>query len=633
MFDLVRKNKLLLQIMLVLMIIPFAFFGLESYTRTMGGAGDVASVDGQSITTREFSEELRQQLDRIRGLLGRGADASSFDTPDARSGLLDSMIDRRVLAAAAVRSRLSISDEQLREMIAGMEPFQVDGRFSKASYEALLLAQNMTPAGFESRMRYDLTLSQLSRAVSGSAIQARAVAERVLALGEQAREIEEVMVQAQPFLAQIKIDEAGMKAYYDANPGEFRTPELIKAEYLLFSAEQLGALAPPTEDELKAAYAARAAEFVQLEQRRVSHILIPVAADATPADKQVASKKIEVLLAEIRKSPARFAALAKQNSQDPGSADKGGDLGLVGPGMMVKPFEDAVFKLKNGETSDVVETEFGYHLIHVTGIQPGKTRTLDEVKGELAKDVARQKGAKSFAEAAEVFSNLVYEQSDSLKPAAERFKLAIQHTDWISKTPSPAAGTLAHPRILGMLFTADAIQSKRNTDAVEIAQNVLVSARVTEHRPAAQLKFEEVKAEIETHLRRQEALKLARTDGAAKLEQLKTGKDAGLKWSRTRTISRANAQGLPPEALRQILAADAAKLPAYVGVDLEGGYALYRVAKVIEVAPKSEAEKKSAMGQLDSQAGAEQFAAYIASLRARAKVEVNKENLGNKPQP
>ncbi len=633
MFDLVHKHKIVIQIILGLLIIPFAFFGLDSYTRSMNSADDVANVDGLKISTREFSEELRQQLDRIRGLLGRGADVSGFDTPEARSGLLDSMIDRRVLAAAAVKASLSISDEQLRELISTMQPFQVEGRFSKDTYEALLRAQNMTPASFEARMRYDLTLSQLSRSVSGSAIQSREIAERLLALSGQKREIQEAVIAVQPFLAQVKIEDSAVKAYYDANPGEFRTPEQVKADYLVLSSEQLGALEPPTEDELKAAYAARKAQFVQPEQRRISHILIPVGADAKPAEKEAAKKKAEALLAELRKAPGRFAELAKQNSKDPGSADKGGDLGVVAPGMMVKPFEDAAFKLKKDETSEVVETEFGYHLIRVTDIQAGKTKTIDEVKSELVRDVARDKGTKKFAEAAEAFTNLAYEQSDTLKPAAERFKLVIQHSDWFSKTAPQAAGMLANPRLLEGLFSPDAIQSKRNTDAVEVSPNVLVAARVVEHRAAAQLKFEEVKARIETLLRQREALKLARKDGAEKLEQLKGGKDAGLKWSEPRMVSRAGPQNPPPAALHAILSADPAKLPSYAGAELEGGYGLYRIGRIVESASGSEAEKKSAVSQLENQTGAEQFAAYIADLRSRAKVEINQANLEKKVQP
>lgn len=632
MFDLVHKHKRILQIVLGLMVIPFAFFGLESYTRSMGGAGTVANVDGQTVTEREFNEELRQQMDRLRSIVGRGADVSSFDTPEARSALLDNLIDRRVVATVATRANLVIGDEQLRELIGAMPAFQVDGRFSKASYEALLQAQNMTPAAFESRLRFDLALSQLSRAVSGSAIHSRTLAARLAALEEQKREIQEAVVPAQPYMAQITLDEAQIKGYYDANLGEFRTPEQVKAEFLVLSADQLASMDPVSEDEIKTAYAARASQYRQEEQRRVSHLLIQVAADAKPADKEAARKKIEALLAELRKSPGKFADLARQHSQDPGSAEKGGDLGLVGQGMLVKSFEDAAFKLKEGEVSDVVETEFGYHLIRVASIVAAKTKPLEDVRAELQKELAKQKGARKFVEAAEAFTNLVYEQSDSLQPAAERFKLQIQRSEWLEKTPSPAAGPLANPKLLAALFASDAIVAKRNTDAVEVAPNVLISARVAEHRPEAQLKYEEVRQSIEARLRRQEAVKLAYKDGAAKLALLKEGKDAGLKWTVPRTISRRNPQGLPPEAQRQVLGVDSAKLPAYAGVELDAGYGLYRVTKVIAADPASEADAKATAARLEGEAGAAQFAAYVASKRAAAKIEINKANL-EKKQP
>jgi peptidyl-prolyl cis-trans isomerase D len=632
MFDFVHKNKRLIQVILGLMIVPFAFFGLESYTRSMGGANDIANVDGQNVTVREFEEEYRQQLDRIRGILGRGADLSTFDTPEARSGLLDTLVDRRVIATAAVKSRLVISDEQLRELISTMEPFQVGGKFSKQAYESLLLAQAMTPAMFESKLRFDLMMSQLNRSVAGSAIQARTLSSRLAALEGQQREVQEHVIMADAFAGQVKIDEAAAKAYYDANQASFRTPELVRAEYLVLSAEQLGAGDPVSEDEIKAAYASRSSQYKQEEQRTVSHILIAAAADAKPAEKEAAKKKAEELQAEIRKNPAKFAELAKQNSQDPGSAEKGGELGTVAPGTMVKPFEDAAFKLKEGETSGVVETEFGYHIIRVTSVQPAKIKALEEVRAELVKELARQKGTRKFAESAEVFSNLVYEQSDSLKPAAERFKLQVQKTEWIAKSGSKAAGPLGAPRMLAALFSADAIQSKRNTDAIEVAPGTLASARVIEHKPAAQLKFEEVRADIDKELRRQEAAKLARRDGEAKLAELKAGKDPGIKWSAPHAVSRSKAEGLPPDALRQILAADATKLPAFTGFGGERGYVVYRVTRVIEAPAKPEADAKAALARLESRVGGEQFSAYAASLRSRAKVEINKANLEKKQQ-
>lgn len=632
MFDFVLKNKRFIQVLLGLMIVPFAFFGLESYTNSMSGANNIATVDGANITVREFEEEYRQQLDRIRGILGRGADLTTFDTPEARSGLLDTLIDRRVIATAAVKSRLIISDEQLRELISNMPPFQVDGKFSKQTYESLLQAQNMTPAGFESKLRFDLTLSQLNRSLAGSAFQARALSNRLAALEGEQREVQEHVILADAFAGQVKVDEAAMKAYYDANQASFRTPELVRAEYLVLSAEQLGAGDPVSEDEIKAAYASRSSQYKQEEQRNVSHILIAAAADAKPAEKEAAKKKAEGLLAEIRKTPAKFAELAKQNSQDPGSADKGGDLGAVSPGTMVKPFEDAAFKLKEGETSDLVATEFGFHIIRVTAVQAAKIKGLEEVRADLSKELARSKGTRKFAESAEVFSNLVYEQSDSLKPAAERFKLQVQKTDWIPKTASKAAGVLGNPRMLAALFSSDSIQSKRNTDAIEVAPSTLASARVTEHKPAAQLKFEEVKADIDKQLRFQEAAKLARKDGEAKLAELKAGKDSGIKWSAPHAVSRATAEGLPPEALRQILAADTTKLPGYAGFGADRAYVVYRISRIIDTPPKAEPDAKGALARQESQVGGEQFTAYAASLRSQAKVEINKANLDKKQQ-
>ncbi len=630
MFDFVHKNKRFIQVLLGIMIVPFAFFGLESYTRSMGGANDVANVDGQSVTVREFGEEYRQQMDRLRGILGRTADLTPFDTPEARSGLLDTLIDRRLLATAAVKSRLAISDEQLRELIMTMEPFQVDGKFSKPTYERLLQAQNMTPAAFEGRLRYDLTMSQLSRAIVGSAIRSRTVADRVATLEGQQREVQEHVIAAENFVAQVKVDEAAAKAFYEANLASFRTPEMVRAEYLVLSAEQLGALDPVSDDELKAAYAARESQYKVPEQRTVSHILIAAGADAKPAEKEAARKKAAALLAEVRKTPAKFAEIARQNSQDPGSAEKGGDLGTVAPGSMVKPFEEAAFRLKDGEISDLVETEFGFHIVRVTAIQPAKVKELAEVRPELMKELARQKGTRKFAESAEVFSNLVYEQSDSLKPAAERFKLQVQKSDWIPKAGSPAAGVLANPKMLGALFSPDSIQSKRNTDAIEVAPGVLASARAVEHKPAAQLKFEEVRADIEKQLRLQEAGKLARREGEARLAELRAGKDPGIKWSAPHPVSRAKSEGLPPQALRDILSADASKLPAFAGFGADRGYVLYRVGRIIEAPAKTEADSKSAVARLESEAGNQQFAAFASSLRSRAKIEIYKENLEKK---
>lgn len=623
MFDIVTKNKRIIQIILVLTIIPFAFFGLESYTRSIRGTGDVADVGGAPITQQEFEEAMRRQQDRLRSALGRGFDPSAFDTPEMRRGLLDSLIAQRLVSAAALKGGLTASNESLSGLIRSMPAFQRDGKFDESTANAMIRAQGMTAETFAARLRHDVAVGQLTQAINETAIASRTVADRLAALENQRREIAEALVPAQQFQAQLKFDDAQLRAYYESAAAQFRIPERIRAEYVALSAEELGRAEPVTDAEIKAAYEARASQYAVAEQRRASHILLQPGADA--------KRKAGEVLAEVRKDPARFAELARKYSQDSGSAEKGGDLGFFGRGMMVKPFEEAAFRMKEGEIAGPVESEFGVHVIRLTGIRAGTSRPLEEVRKEIADELGKQKGAKKFAEAAESFGNMVYEQSDSLKPAAERFKLRIATTDWISRSGSSDLGLVGHPKVLAALFSQDAIQGKRNTDAIEIAPNVLVAARVIEHQPAAQRKFDEVRGEIETALRRQEAAKLARKEGASRLEQLAKEGDAGLKWTAPRVVMVRDRGKIPPEAHRRIFAADPQKLPAHIGADLgEEGYAIYRVLRVLPSEPRDDRQKAAAFANANGLAGAEQFDAWLASLRARAKVEINKANLEKK---
>jgi peptidyl-prolyl cis-trans isomerase D len=443
------------------------------------------------------------------------------------------------------------------------------------------------------------------------------VAARLVALMEEKREGSEAFLPASAYLGQVKPDEAAAKAYYEANLGQFKVPERVRAEYVVLSAKELAQAEAATEAEVKAAYDARVAQLSVPEQRRASHILV--------ASKEEAEK----LQAEIRQSPQRFAELAKKHSQDTGSAPNGGDLGMGPRGSLAsKELEDAVFKMKQGDPGELVQTEFGWHLVRLNAVQAGKTRSLDEVRAELSAEIAKQKAAKKFADAAEGFNNLVYEQSDSLKPAAERYKLKVQATGWFTRQGSAEIGPLAHPKLLAALFSPDTTRQKRNTDAVEVEPGVLVAARVAEHQPEAQRPFEEVKAEVLQRLARREAAALARKDGEAKLAALAKGGEAGLGWAAAKTVSRQEPQGLGQAALRKVMAADAAKLPAYAGAERgDEGYALYRISKVIPAAPKEGPQAAENLARLDRQAGSEQLEAYVASLRARSKIELHRANL------
>ncbi len=635
MFDLIEKYRTWIKVLIGLIVIPFAFFGLEAYMRDGGRAGDVAEVEGMSITQREFAEELRQQQERLRGMFGQSFDIAQLDTPEARRLLLDGLIAQRLVAHQALKADLTVSDQTLRDVIAGMPAFQSGGQFSKSAYEAILRAQNppLTPGQFEARMRYELTLGQLARAITETAIPSRTVAERLVALAEEQREVALSLVPLQPFVSQVKLEEAQLKSYYDANPGEFRIPERVRAEYLVLSAAELGRAEPVTEAEIKAAYEARSSEYRVDEQRRASHILIQSDPEAKEEVRQAARRKAEEILAEVKKTPARFGELAKKHSEDPGSAEKGGDLGIFGRGMMVKPFEDAVFSLKEGDISGVVQTEFGFHIIRVTGVQPGKARPIGEVRKELMLMLAQEKGQRRFAEAAEVFTNLVFEQADSLKPAAEQLKLTPRTTGWVAKTPSEALGPLNHPKMLDALFSTDAIRNKRNTDAIEVAPGTLVAARVIEHQEAKQRSFADAKADIEQKLRRREAAALATKEGEAKLAQLRKSGDAGLKWTSSLLVTRRDPGELTAELQRKVMSADEGNLPAFVGgLRGEDGYVLVRIAKVIRVEEKNEVLRAAELARIARQTGSAQYDAYIEGLRARADVTINRKALEERPQ-
>ena len=617
MFDFVQKYKKFMQVFLGLIAITFATWGIESYTTMRGARDTVASVNGMEISQREFAEELRRQQEQLRRMFGGAIDQAMLDSPESRRAVLEAMIAQRVLASEAARSHLYMTREAVIEAITQAPEFQEDGKFSTARYSAYLASRGISDQRNVAELQGQIPLARFAGSISETAIAPRSVAARLAALEAQKREVSEARIPAQQFLPQLKIDQAQVKAHFDAHQADYRTLERVRAEYVVLSAEALARQEPPTEAEIKAAYEARASQFRVEEQRRASHILVKTKEEA------------EKLLAEIKRAPSRFAELAKKHSQDAGSAEQGGDLGTLSRDSLAsKKLADILFGLKQGETA-TAESEFGFHVVRITGVQAGKARPLDEVRTELADELARQKGMRKFAEAAESFSNLVYEQPDSLGPAAERFKLQVQTTQWIGKSARQELGALDNPKLLTALFSSDSVKNRRNTDAIEVAPNTLVAARVVEHQPAAQRKFDEVKDEIAEQLRRQEAAALALKDGTAKLEQLRKGADPGLKWGPPRMVSRRDAQGLPVNVLRQVVAADVARLPAYLGIALpDAGYVLLRISKVIEE-PVKESDPQVAT-RAAGLFGAAQYEAYVSSLRSRADVEINAANLEKK---
>lgn len=621
MFDFVHEKRRLVQIVLLLIILPFAFFGVDSY-RHAGDTDGPASVNGAEITKQEFETALRQQQDRMRQMLGVNYDPAMFEKSEIKQAVLDNLIAQKLLIERAKSVGLTVTDQQIAQVIAGIDAFKADGKFDQSRYVAALSGQNMTPLSFEARVKEDLVGQQMREAYVQNGYMSNTSAGQVIAINEQQRVVSVAKLSLASFMAQVKVDDAAVKAYYEANAKEFQIPEQARVEYVIFSSQGLHAKAEVKAEEVRKYYDEHRAEFSAPEQRQASHILIAVAATAPQAEQDKAKAKAEQLLAQVKKNPAQFADVAKQNSQDPGSAAHGGDLGFFGRGMMVKPFDDAVFALKSGEISELVKSDFGFHIIKLVAVKASSATPFDAVKDGVANKMRQQKAADGFAEMADKFSNAVYEQSDTLKPAAQLAGTQIEQSGWLVK--GVAAGDLWSPRMLEAVFSDDVLKNKRNTAAVEVGANTLVAARLLEHKPAAVRALNEVQEVIKQKILREKALDMAVKQGTMLLGQLTQGSKPELVWSAAQTVSHAQHGDLDVALVRQIYQANSAKLPQFVGAEAKSdGYLLVRVDAVKEAAKPDEVKRGRYVQQLRQMVGDEMFQAYLTEAKSQAKIKMN----------
>jgi len=628
MFEFIRSHQRLMQFLLLVLIVPpFAFFGLDGYKNFTEDSGALAKVAGYAITQQEYAQAQREQLDRQREIAQRmnlPFDAAMFDTPASRQAALDSLVNQRVLTTFAVKRGIAVTDERLREVIMAIPAVQEGGQFNKERYTRLLAAQGFTPESFEARLRQDLSMQALNTGVGETAFSPRAVQAMVASAQAEEREVQELLVKADAFTAEVKLKPEAAKAYYDANQKEFMLPAQVTAEYAVLSVDAIAATLVAPAAEIKAFYDQNGARYKQEEQRQASHILIRL---EEKADKAALKARAEDVLKQARAAGADFAALARKFSQDPGSAAQGGSLGSFARGAMVKAFEEAVFAMKPGEISNVVESEFGYHIIKLTGVTPGKVRTLDEVRPEIEKEWTRREAQKKFAESAEGFTNTVYEQADSLAPAAEKYKLKLMKTAAFARAAPPRE--INHPKLLERLFSDDAVKSRRNVEAIEIAPGVLVSARVADYKPQTLRPFEEVQAAIKEQLTAKEAAALAHQEGEKRLKALQQSADAA-GFGAAKTVSRGKTGGYPVEVMRAVMAAPTDKLPTVVGVPLGSGYGLFRIIRAgagSAVEPNRLAAIRSALDRAQAEAD---FSAYLESIKRASKVTVYKDRLEKK---
>jgi peptidyl-prolyl cis-trans isomerase D len=627
MFDLIRSHSRVLFFVMVLLIIPsFVFFGVQGYSQFNDPAGvAVAKVDGQKITRAEWDAAHRRQIEQMRRQMPN-IDAAFFDSPAVKRETLDGLVRERVLATAAIKGHLSVSDERLQRELMAMPQLaalrRADGSIDVAAYKVMIESQGMSTEGFEANMRQGIALGQVLGGVGNSVPPPGAPGRAALEALLQQREVQVLRFDSKDQMAGISPSDAELAAYHKAREAQFRSPEQASIEYVVLGLDALKVGLTVSDEELRKYYTENVARYTVAEERRASHVLIAAAKDAPAAERTKAKAKAEALLADLRKKPDSFAEVAKKNSSDTASAERGGDLDFFARGAMVKPFEDAAYAMKPGEISNVIETDFGYHIIRLDAVRGGDKQSFEAVRPRIEDEVKTQMAQKKYADAAEQFTNTAYEQSDSLQPLIDKLKLKKQ-TATVQRTPAPGAtGALGSAKFLAAVFGNDALKNKRNTEAVEVGPNQLASARVLQHLPERVQPLADVLPQVRERVIAEKAAAAARKAGEAKLAALRGGADAsGLPPAVL--LSRSNPQNQPRALIDAVLRADASKLPQWLGVDLgDAGYAVVRLTAVKAPAPDAPEFAQLLPRYAQTWAAAE-TQAYYNALKARYKVEID----------
>lgn len=609
------------KIILALILVPFALFGIDSYLNQAGNNLSIAKVNGYKIALPEYNRAIENVRNRIMSE-GKKVDPAMFDSFEFKESVIDGLITKQLLNNDIKKSRFRITDQQLSQYIIGMPEFQKDGKFSQEIYDKVLQNNQLTPKKFEESIRNDLLIQQVRDGLQKlTFIPPNNLAETLKATSQQ-REISVAEFKTKEYMTKANIAEKDMQAFYDQNKSKFLAPEQVKAEFVVFSLANILPTINVTEDEIKSFFKANADKYQNQQQREASHILIAASKNAPPAEKAKAKAKAEDLLNQIRKNPKQFEELAKKYSQDPESAKKGGDLGSFGRGMMVKPFDDAVFSMKVNEISNIVESDFGYHIIKLTKII-GEGGGFDAMRPQIKAELIYQKGQEKFAALAEEFSNKVYEQSSSLDAVSKRFNLPIQKTDWISRNDSDKF--FKNEALMSALYSKESIKDHRNTEAIEVTPNNLISARVVDYKAQSTKPFADVRKNIEDYLKFESAKKMVASEGEVALKSL-TNASHKIDWQPATLVDRKNTKGLSDAVVNHAYKMPTDKLPSYSGfMDGNNGYVIVKVNKVSFPNESNEENKQAFASDYSEALSAEYLSAYLKGLKAKASVSVNQK--------
>ncbi len=632
MFEFVRKHNKLLQVVLFLLIFPsFVLFGIQGYNHFTGTANLAAKVDGIPISLQQLDSAERQQVARLEQTLGPNASAQSIDTPQMRMRTLDALVREVLLQVAVDKQHLQVDDSALQQAILQIPQVAAlrgkNGSFDVAAYRRLIAEQGMTTGQFEAEVRAQLLQQQALGGLGDNAIVSGALTRQLLDWRTQARSVRLAPFLAADYANGIDPSQAQVRAYYESHKDAFRVPEKASVHYVVYSAAQLAAQAQPTAEQEQAYYDSHKAQYHSPAQRRASHILIAVPPHATPAQVAQAQAKAQSIAAQLRKDPSLFAELARKDSQDPGTAAAGGDLGWFTADAMVKPVAEAVFQMgKVGDIAGPVRSQYGFHIVELTGIRPAQDKTLAQVKPQIDQALRDQDAQKRYSSLSDKFRSMVYEDSRSFAKVAKELHLQVQTANDVTEVPrsgDPTRDPLANPAFLQALFGHLSVRDRRNIAAVQLAPSVLASGRIVGLQPATTLGFDQAEPRARELLVRQMAAAQALKAGEQALAQARAGK-AQPDWGAPQSLSLAQASqsSVPPQVLDAVFRANAAKLPQLIGVAVPGqGYFVASVDAVTQVKPSAEQlrQQRSTLEQILGQAYEQ---AYVDSLKKQYGVKI-----------
>jgi peptidyl-prolyl cis-trans isomerase D len=631
MFQSFRNQKRWLMLVAMILIIPaFVFIGINGYSRLNPDANAIAKVDGKGIQPEEFDQAKRQFIENRRAEAEGNFDPSEFDTAEVNHAILYRLTTQRALNAEMQNRYVQVGENDAIAVIKSAPAFQKDGRFEPQLYENFLAARGKSDQQFVYELRGDLAREMLINGVKQTVILPKTTLETLNKILREERVVRTMAFSPDAYLKDVKVTEEDVKAFYDKNAKDFTAPESLNIEYVVLSADTLKLKKKPNEDELLAFYEQNKTRYGQPETRRASHILITPDADEKDAAKAdaAAKAKAESIFAEVKAHPDEFADYAKKESADTGSAEQGGDVDYFGKGQMVPAFENAVFQAKKGDIVGPVKSEYGYHIIKVTDVVPSGVKPFAEVKPEIVAQWEARARQEAFAESADNFANMVYEQSDSLQPAAEAFGLKIQKADGLTRsgfTNKSLDTPYINKRVIEELFSSESINEKRNIQSTEVASGTLVSARVVKHIPAHQLSFDEVKDQIQKELQLQKASALAQADGEKKLAALREKADLE-GFSPEITVSRLQPNGQAPALVQAEMEVPPKSFPAFTGTKIWNGS--YVISYVIssKVPSADDAGAKEIRGEALTRQSMGDELAYYDALKKLYKLEILKKD-------